>query len=180
MVFDVLFRRRSFTVSNAAFVRLCIGGGRSAAGWNLWPVCRSLSCACCRWLGRLTMDRPMAVASTEVAGGSSRSRTSSPASRTSATGDGDPDTSLDEPTRRKCRMRARRQALSEIDVVEDIIEGFSIASFKSLEDLEVWVFDLVIIVSYGGSYYRPNTQAHRHCCYWLTSPNPNPNPNFNQ
>jgi len=79
----------------------------------------------------------MAVASTAAAGGSSRSRTSSPASRTSATGDADPDTSLDEPTRRRCRMRARRQALSEIDVVEDIIEGFSIASFKSLEDLEV-------------------------------------------
>jgi len=34
-------------------------------------------------------------------------------------------------------MHARRQALSELDVVEDIIEGFSIASFKSLEDLEV-------------------------------------------
>jgi len=76
----------------------------------------------------------MTVASTVVAGGSSRSRTSSPASRTY---DSDPDTSLDEPTRRRCRMRARRQALSEVDVVEDIIEGFSIASFKSLDDLEV-------------------------------------------
>jgi len=34
-------------------------------------------------------------------------------------------------------MHARRQALSELDVVEDIIEGFSIASFSCLEDLEV-------------------------------------------
>jgi len=34
-------------------------------------------------------------------------------------------------------MHARRQALSELDVVEDIIEGFSIASFNSLEDLQV-------------------------------------------
>jgi len=55
----------------------------------------------------------MAVALTAAAGGSSRSRTSSPASRT---GYSDPDTSL---------------------VVEDIIEGYSIASFKSLVDLEV-------------------------------------------
>jgi len=85
----------------------------------------------------LTMDRPKAAASTAAGGTSSRSRTSSPASRTPAAGDGDPDMLLDEPMRRKCKMHARRQALSELDVVEDIIEGFSIASFKSLEDLEV-------------------------------------------
>ena len=88
----------------------------------------------------LTMDRPTAVASSTAAGGSSRSRTSSPASRTSAAGDGDPDISLDELMMRKCKIRARHQALSELDVVEDIIEGFSIASFKSLQDLEVRAF----------------------------------------
>lgn len=81
------------------------------------------------------MDRP--ASSAAVAGSSTRSRTSSPASRTSAAGDDDPDTSLDEPTGRRCKMRARHQALAEVDVVEDIIEGFSIASFKSLEDMEV-------------------------------------------
>jgi len=95
----------------------------------------------------VTMDRSTVVAST-TAGGFSRSRTSSPASRTSAAEDGDPDTSIDEPTKRKCKMRARRQAMSELDIVEDIIEGFSIASFKSLEDLEVCaVFELVIFIS---------------------------------
>jgi len=85
----------------------------------------------------LTMDRPLVVASSTAGGGSSRSRTSSPASRTSATDDGDLDASVYESMKRKCKIRARRQAMSEVDIVEDIIEGFSIASFKSLEDLEV-------------------------------------------
>jgi len=87
------------------------------------------------------MDRLTAVAST-AASGSSRSRTSSPASRTSAAGDGDPDISADEPTKRKCSMQSRHQTFSELDIVEDIIEGFSIASFKSLEDLEVCAVSL--------------------------------------
>ena len=98
------------------------------------------------------MDRQTAAASTAGAGGS-RSRTSSPASRTSAAGDDVPDASVELP-RRKCKMHARRQALSELDVVEDIIEGFSIASFNSLEDLQVRtvsvaVFDLMITVRCG-------------------------------
>ena len=94
---------------------------------------------------RLTMDRQTVVASS-AAGSSSRSRTSSPASRTSAASDGDPDISVDEPMKRKCKIRARRQAMSELDIVEDIIEGFSIASFKSLEDLEVCLQFIIIII----------------------------------
>jgi len=92
------------------------------------------------------MDRPTVVSRTAAAGSSSgsRSRTSSPASRTSAAGDIVPDLSLDEPTRRKCKMHARRQALLELDVVEDIIEGFSIASFNSLDDMTVCAVPVVI------------------------------------
>jgi len=95
------------------------------------------------------MDRPTAAATSTAAsaGGSSMSRTSSPASRTSTAGDGDPDMSLDEPARRKNSMRARRQALSDLDVVEDIIEGFCIASFLSLEDMEVRAVISVLFLS---------------------------------
>jgi len=41
-------------------------------------------------------------------------------------------------------MHARRQALLELDVVEDIIEGFSIASFNSLDDMTVCAVPVVI------------------------------------
>jgi len=81
------------------------------------------------------MDKPTALASTAAVVASR----SSPASRTSAAGDADPDISLDESMKRRCKLFASRQALSELDIVEDIIEGFSIASFASLEDLEVCV-----------------------------------------
>jgi len=68
-----------------------------------------------------------------VAAGVSCSRTSS--SSRSFTAD-DVDDPVDEMTRRQ----ARHQALSEVDVIEDIIEGFSIASFNSLEDMQVSLF----------------------------------------
>jgi len=78
------------------------------------------------WCG--TMNKPTA-ASAAVAGTSSGST-----SRTYAGGDADhPDQSLDEPMkRRSCQQ-------PDLDIVEDIIEGFSIASFTSLEDLEVCI-----------------------------------------
>ena len=95
---------------------------------------------------RLTMDRPTAAAST-AACGSRGSRTSSPSSRTSVAGDGDPDLSLNDPMRRKCNIHAGRQTLPELDVVDDIIEGFSIASFKCLEDLQVCAGSVAFLIS---------------------------------
>ena len=87
----------------------------------------------------MTMDLPIA--------GSSRCGASSPTSKTAAVGDADPDMCVDEPTRRRHKMHSRLRALSEVDVVEDIIEGFSIASFNSLEDLKVCAVSVAVSTS---------------------------------